>query len=109
MRCLPPPWVARLGQAQPDHHLGLILAPQQQLICWERRISVKHDVIDILVIEVALSHSFSRIWLLHSPTSFLLMLFLSLLFILWPTAVYQYQGTVSHIYLICKLRHISGF
>ena len=91
------PWVARLGQAGPAHHLGLISAPWQQPMCRERRISVKHDVIDVLVIEVALSRSFTGIFALLP----------CLPVILWPIAVCQRQGGQSAIFhLMCKLRHI---
>lgn len=56
------PRVARLGQARPAHHLGFI--SRQQPMCRKRRISVKHDVIDIFAIEVAASHSHSGILVL---------------------------------------------
>lgn len=96
------PWVARLGQAGPAHHLGLISAPWQQPMCRERRISVKHDVIDVLVIEVALSHSFAGILVpsLSFPVS---------LSFFGPSLCASARGQSAIFHLICKLRHIWGF
>lgn len=93
------PWVARLGQAGPAHHLGLISAPWQQPMCRERRISVKHDVIDVLVIEVALSHSFAGILVpsLSFPVS---------LSFFGPSLCASARGQSAIFHLICKLRHI---
>lgn len=88
------PWVARLGQARPAHHLGLISAPQQQPMWRERGISVKHDVIDILVIEVALSRSLVYRFFHSRPSR---LPFLSLLVILRPIAVCQCQGIEAAI------------
>lgn len=90
------PWVARLGQARPAHHLGLISAPRQQThVTGERRISVKHDVIDILVIEVAPSHLF--LWYFGS---FLLLLLLPL----FPPASGDSQPFPFNLYAQACLR-----